>query len=336
MARGPRRASRVPCARMHSTLAIALASGLAPQRLLCVAFAISVASLAWPLELSFFIGQRSRSAFLARCHCQFPCAAASWQGAAFSAHRPSKRKASSGRLSTVFLSALATDDVIDFPDKKSVLAEVRKALMVGSDGNALEIGSSFYGIHAKHFAEAFPGMHWQPCIYDPFGDGENDGIAGDADVGEDKADSGIASPVVFDSDTDWEAWPEVVRQRSGTFEFVYYASAAHMSPWEATCGLLQGASRALRNNGRMIVHGPFKLSGEFMTASAEEFDASLRARNPTWGFHDAGEVEAGLLRLGMQMVQRRDMPNGNILMHFCKKPSSTPPKPTPNPKTRTL
>jgi hypothetical protein len=60
----------------------------------------------------------------------------------------------------------------------------------------------------------------------------------------------------------------------------------HISPWEATVGLIKGAAAILPPASPFYLHGPFKREGFAMVPSNQAFDRSLRDRNPIWGLPD--------------------------------------------------
>src|SRR6185369_3238829 len=64
----------------------------------------------------------------------------------------------------------------------------------------------------------------------------------------------------------------------------------HVSPWEATLALMQGAAAILPPGGVLVTYGPYRRDGGHTAPSNEAFDASLRARDPTWGVRDMEEV----------------------------------------------
>src|SRR3546814_7886292 len=47
----------------------------------------------------------------------------------------------------------------------------------------------------------------------------------------------------------------------------------HVSPWEATLGLLAGAARVLPRGGPLVLYGPYRRDGVPTAASNEAFDA---------------------------------------------------------------
>ncbi|CCW16592.1 hypothetical protein EBBID32_9290 [Sphingobium indicum BiD32] len=76
----------------------------------------------------------------------------------------------------------------------------------------------------------------------------------------------------------------------------------HISPWEATIGLLKGAGRVLPPAGLLYLYGPYIRDGVGTAPSNLAFDASLKARDPRWGLRRledvvaAAEAEAEALR----------------------------------------
>src|SRR5580692_7668150 len=60
----------------------------------------------------------------------------------------------------------------------------------------------------------------------------------------------------------------------------------HISPWEATVGLIKGAAAILPPASPFYLHGPFKREGFAMVPINQAFDRSLRDRNPIWGLPD--------------------------------------------------
>src|SRR3546814_17225549 len=64
----------------------------------------------------------------------------------------------------------------------------------------------------------------------------------------------------------------------------------HVSPWEASLGLLAGAARVLPRGGPLVLYGPYRRDGVPTAASNEAFDASLKARDPRWGLRRVEDV----------------------------------------------
>ena len=66
----------------------------------------------------------------------------------------------------------------------------------------------------------------------------------------------------------------------------------HISPWQATEGLIRGAARVLPPGGLLFLYGPYRRGGQHTAPSNAAFDADLRRRNPAWGVRDMEAVAA--------------------------------------------
>ena len=60
------------------------------------------------------------------------------------------------------------------------------------------------------------------------------------------------------------------------------------------------------------------VDGKPTTESNAAFDASLRARNPEWGYRDVGDVAAAGAAAGLALEERRAMPANNFLLVLRK------------------
>jgi hypothetical protein len=97
-------------------------------------------------------------------------------------------------------------------------------------GLVLEVASGS-GEHAAFLAQIFPALEWQPTDPDP--DALSSIEAWRADLGL----ANLREPVIIDATA--ATWPV---ERA---EAVLNINMAHISPWEATIGLLDGAARVL-------------------------------------------------------------------------------------------
>jgi hypothetical protein len=83
-------------------------------------------------------------------------------------------------------------------------------------------------------------------------------------------------------------------------------------------GLLAGAARVLQPGGELFLYGPFSVNGRPTTESNAAFDATLRQRNPAWGYRDVAGVEALAAAAGLSFVERREMPANNFMLIYRK------------------
>ena len=168
-------------------------------------------------------------------------------------------------------------------------------------GTVLEVASGS-GEHIVHFAAAFPHLDWQPSDPDP---------AGLASIAAWRTEVGLANvapPLTLDASA--SDWP-VTRA-----DAILCINMVHISPWEATLGLVAGAARLLAPGAPLILYGPY-IEAEVPTAESNlDFDANLRARDPAWGLRDTGTVKAAAANAGLAFTERRAMAANNLMLLF--------------------
>lgn len=169
------------------------------------------------------------------------------------------------------------------------------------EGTVLEVASGT-GEHAMWFAERFPAIEWQPS------DAHPDALASIAAWRDGSELPNLRAPLVIDaSNPDWPI---------DSVDGVLNINMAHISPWEASLGLIAGAARIMSEEGRLILYGPW-LKDDIETAPSNlAFDADLKFRDPAWGlrrvedFAEAAAVEA------FEFVEMRAMPANNLMLLF--------------------
>ena len=184
-------------------------------------------------------------------------------------------------------------------NRDAIVAVLRDWLPV--TGSVLEVASGS-GEHAVHFAAAFPDLDWQPTDPDP---------AGLTSIAAYRVDAGLANiapPIALDAASD--LWP------LDRADAILCINMVHISPWEATTGLLAGAVRLLARGAPLILYGPYFEPDAPTAESNLAFDASLRSRNPAWGLRDTDAVKAAAVDAGLAFAERRAMPANNLMLLF--------------------
>ena len=90
----------------------------------------------------------------------------------------------------------------------------------------------------------------------------------------------------------------------------------HISPWEATLGLIKGAAAILPPASPLYLYGPYIRKGFATAPSNQAFDRSLRARNPDWGLRDLEAVSAIAGSVGFSAPVITEMPANNLSVVF--------------------
>ena len=173
------------------------------------------------------------------------------------------------------------------------------ARVLPPQGLVLEIGSGT-GQHVAHFGKALPALQFQPSEMDEERHAsivawiQHEGLAN------------VRAPIAFDLAC--LPWP--VRAADA----IVCINVIHISPWEATLGLMRGAGEVLPRGGVLVTYGPYRRGGVHTARSNEAFDASLKSRDPRWGVRDIDEVAAVANTYGIELEEIVAMPANNFTL----------------------
>ena len=65
-----------------------------------------------------------------------------------------------------------------------------------------------------------------------------------------------------------------------------------------------------------MLYGPFRFSGAFTAPSNAEFDARLRASDPSWGVRDVDDLSREAITAGFGPPETHAMPANNHVLAF--------------------
>jgi SAM-dependent methyltransferase len=170
-------------------------------------------------------------------------------------------------------------------------------------GLVLEIASGS-GQHVVHFARAFPHLEWQPTDPDP------EALASITAWAAEQALPNVKPAVALDVTKGWALTAA---------DAIVCINMVHIAPWEAAVALFAGASRLLPGNGLLYLYGPYRFNGRYSAPSNEEFDRSLRERDPAWGVRDIRELTAAATRSGISLEHIVAMPANNHSLIFRRR-----------------
>ena len=168
-------------------------------------------------------------------------------------------------------------------------------------GQVLEIASGT-GEHAVHFAAAFPHLTWQPT------DRDERALKSIAAHRAASALPNLLPPLLLEAAT--TEWP--VKR----VDAIVAINMVHISPWQATQGLMARAGRILPSGGVLFLYGAYKENGAHTASSNEAFDLDLRRRDPEWGVRDVEAVADLAREHGLDLVERVQMPANNLGLVF--------------------
>ena len=186
-------------------------------------------------------------------------------------------------------------------NREPILELLRK--IVPASGRVLEVASGT-GEHIVYFARHLPNLQWQPSDASL---SARQSIRAWADA---EHLPNVDEPLELDAAH--SNWP--VDQAAA----VICINMIHISPWEATVGLMRGASRVLPGGGPLYLYGPVRRSDRPLEPSNEAFDRDLRDRDPAWGLRELDNVIACGSQYGLMFEECVDMPANNLSIVFRK------------------
>ena len=176
-------------------------------------------------------------------------------------------------------------------------------------GNMLEVGSGT-GQHVVEFARRSPHLLWWPSDLHPRNLESIEAWRHDA-----QAQNIEAARRIDLSAPDW-GLSEADSATLSDLTAILCANVLHISPWQTTEGLMQGAAGRLHPGGRLFIYGPFKQDGQHTAPSNEAFDASLRARDPQWGIRDINDIRDEAHKYHLVLADIAAMPANNMILIF--------------------
>ncbi len=192
---------------------------------------------------------------------------------------------------------------------------VLQQFLAGKSGDVVEAGSGT-GQHVVDFARHFPEITWWPSDLNPQHLKSIEAWRAHSQL------PNIRPPLRIDlSDPRW--CPEMHDGSGpGALLAVFCANVIHIAPWRVAEGLLAGAGRYLRADGRLFLYGPFKRGGKHTAVSNAVFDTSLREGNPEWGVRDIEAVEELAAGAGLSLIEIAEMPANNLTVVFGRSKSA--------------
>lgn len=172
------------------------------------------------------------------------------------------------------------------------------------EGHFLEIASGS-GEHIVHFAQHFKKSIWQPS------DLEEDALLSIQAWCDYLKLKNVKAPLKLDTTTHHN-WPEI------GLDGILCINMIHISPWEATIGLMKKAGNLLKKDGILYTYGPYKKGGQHTAASNQSFELWLKEKDPRFGVRDLEAVEAEANLNGLALNEIIEMPANNFSLVFHK------------------
>ena len=174
--------------------------------------------------------------------------------------------------------------------------------LLPSDGPVVEIASGS-GQHIVKFAEFCPELEWQPTEPD-----EDLRLSIEKQI-QISGMKNIRSAIYYDVTDAAASLPAC--------DLIININMLHVAPVAALRGLFSSAKRALRNNGKLFIYGPFKHGGTFNSPGNEKFDETLKKNQVEWGLREINEVIDVAAEFNFDLQDKIDMPANNTSLIFC-------------------
>lgn len=201
-------------------------------------------------------------------------------------------------------------DAAAFHRNHTAIWTILAASLRHHSGDVVEVGSGT-GQHVMHFAEQSPDITWWPSDL-------NDAHLISIEAWRNFTQrANVRAPLRIDlTDPDW--CPELRDGSPRELLAVFCANVVHIAPWPVAEGLIAGAARYLRPDGKLFIYGPFKRGGAHTAVSNAAFDTSLRNNNPAWGVRDVEELEKVAESVGLKLNEIVEMPANNLILVFAR------------------
>ena len=183
---------------------------------------------------------------------------------------------------------------------RGLLLDILREVLLKT-GIILEIASGS-GEHVVHFARSLPHLVFQPS------DPEPDALLSIAGWARAAGVKNVCAPIALDASN--PVWP--IASADG----IICINMTHISPWEATLGLIKGAAAILPPGSPLYLYAPYKREGFETAPSNQAFDQSLRDRDPNWGLRDLEAVAAMAQSVGFSAPVITEMPANNLSVVF--------------------
>ncbi|NVK19251.1 MAG: DUF938 domain-containing protein [Methylocystaceae bacterium] len=169
------------------------------------------------------------------------------------------------------------------------------------EGHCLEIASGS-GEHIVHFAEKHKGITFYPS------DLEADCLNSIQAWTHHTGLTNIQPPRQLD--TTQEEW------NLPMMDGILCINMVHISPWEATVGLMKKAGSLLKENGFLYLYGPYQRNGQHTAPSNVSFEGWLKEKDARFGVRHMEDVEAEARKNGLILSQIVEMPANNFSLVF--------------------
>ncbi|MDR4513463.1 DUF938 domain-containing protein [Nitrosomonas sp.] len=167
------------------------------------------------------------------------------------------------------------------------------------------------GMHINYFAPHFEHLHFHPS------DKDTEVFDNIKNLAAQQSNNNIADPVHLDL-TNPDTWFNPGPEKS--FAVIFCINIFQVAPISIADGMMKCASHLLKDDGFLLIYGPFQIEGKFTTDSNKEFHETLSSAGVIeWGLKDIADLKKAAANHGMELKEIIDMPSNNFSLIFGKK-----------------
>ncbi len=174
-------------------------------------------------------------------------------------------------------------------------------------GVILELASGS-GEHAVRFQSIYPKISWQASDVN-----EKHLLSISSWIHYEGLEDLMPDPIFLDvSIQPWKLPPAIAASISG----IVCINMLHVASWSCAEALFNQCSRILKNDGPLIIYGPFMRNGIHTSESNLQFHTTLLSINSSWGLRDVVDITRLALGNGLEVVKAIEMPANNLCLIF--------------------
>jgi cyclopropane fatty-acyl-phospholipid synthase-like methyltransferase len=187
---------------------------------------------------------------------------------------------------------------------KGPLLEVLQRWLSDASRFVVEVGSGT-GQHAVHFARHLPHLTWQPTE-------QTEHLTMlEARISR-EGPPNLLPPLELDVEQhDWPLGADAA-------DAVFTANTLHIMSWPQVQAFFRGVGPLVRDDGLLLIYGPFRYGGQYTSHTNVVFDESLQVRDPASGIRDFEAVDALAAKQGFVLADDHAMPANNQTLVWRK------------------
>ncbi|MGO2213197.1 DUF938 domain-containing protein [Psychrobacter alimentarius] len=190
-------------------------------------------------------------------------------------------------------------------NKQPILSVLQKELI--ETAHVLEVGSGT-GQHSVYFAPRLAHLTWQT----------SDVLVNHTAIHAWHAAypaNNLYAPLAFDLSRD--SVP-INTDNNAPYDAFFTANTLHIIAWPLVERLFALAGDTLPLGGKLIVYGPFNENGHYTSASNQQFDISLRQRDPKSGIRHKEDIVTLASQYDIKLSNTYALPANNQILVFIK------------------